>query len=112
MPGLKIIIQSSTRIVLVDARKLMAKRTITAAVASRRHRTAVTMNTVFNEYGFTKSGMTPNGGVRAGTLWGSVVPILPLMLAVDEAGEDVEVGTAVAEKVYPSRQCHPLYYPS
>ena len=42
-------IQSSTRIPLVDPQKVVAKRTVTADVASRRHRTAVTTNAGLNE---------------------------------------------------------------
>lgn len=42
-------IQSSTRILLVDPQKVVAKRTVTADVASRRHRTAVTTNAGLNE---------------------------------------------------------------
>lgn len=83
----------------------MAKRTITADVASRRHRTAVTMNTGLSEYGSTKFGMTPGGGVRAGTLLGLVVFIMLRMLTVDEAGKYAE-REAPAEQVYRSHEFH------
>lgn len=59
-------VQSSTRILLLDPQKLVARRTMTAKVASRRHRTAVTINAVLSEYGFTKLEVTPDGGARAG----------------------------------------------
>ena len=70
----------------------MAKRTINADVASRRHGTAVTMKAGLSEYGSTKFGMIPDGGGRAGTLLGFVFIMLPI-LTVDEADE----GEAPAE---------------
>lgn len=58
----------------------MARRTTTADVASRRHRTAVTTNAGLSEYGFTKFGVTPDGGERAGTR--SLGLLLYMMLIV------------------------------
>ena len=65
------------RILLVGPQKLMARRTITADVASRRHRTAITTNAGVSEYGFTKFDVMPDGGARAGT---SLVGLLLLIM--------------------------------
>ena len=45
----------------------MARRTITAEVASTRHRTAVVTKAGLSENGCTKSDVTPDGGASAGT---------------------------------------------
>lgn len=63
----------------------MARRTITADVASRRHRTAVTTNAGLSEYGFTKFDVTPDGRARAGTrLLGLLLLMMPLTLTLEE----------------------------
>lgn len=58
-------LQSSTRILFVGPQKLVARRTTTADVASRRQRTPVTTNTGLSEYGSTKFDVTPDGGAIA-----------------------------------------------
>lgn len=79
-------VQSSTRNFLLGPVKFTARRTISARVANRRHKTAATTNTGFSEYGFTKFEWTPGGGARAGTLEGSVVATMMLLLGtVDDA---------------------------
>lgn len=45
----------------------MARRTITAEVASTRHRTAVVTKAGLSENGSTKFDVTPDGGASAGT---------------------------------------------
>ena len=45
----------------------MARRTITAEVASTRHRTAVVTKAGLSENGCTKFDVTPDGGASAGT---------------------------------------------
>ena len=91
--------QSSTRNLLVDPDKLMAKRIMTAVVASRRLRTAVMTKAGLSEYGSTKFGVTPGGGARAGTYLGLVVAITLPVLALDKAVEShVQVNTRKEER--------------
>ena len=97
--------QSSSGILLVDPRKLTAKRTITADVASRRQRTAVAIKALLSEYGSMKFGMIPSGGVRAGTSLGLAVFIMLSMLLEDEECRSEE-GEVPAEQVYHSHQRH------
>ena len=59
-------LQSSSRNRLLDPRRLVVKRTTMEAVANERHRTAVTAKAGLCVYGFTKFGVTPGGGERAG----------------------------------------------
>ena len=58
------------RKLLFDPMRLVAKRIINAAVADSRHMIAVATNAGLKVYGFTKFGVIPAGGARAGTLSG------------------------------------------
>ena len=58
---------------------------INAAVANRRDMTAVATNAGLKVYGFTKFGVTPAGGARAGTLTGLVGLILSRVVTVSVA---------------------------
>ena len=63
---------------------------MTAKVASRRHRTAVTINAGLSEYGFTKLDVTPDGGARAGRT--GLMGLLLLMMPVcANSGTEVAV---------------------
>lgn len=75
-------IQSSIRNLLFDPSRLVAKRMINAAVANRTDMIAVATNAGLKVYGFTKFGVTPAGGARAGTLLGLVGLILSPVIRV------------------------------
>ena len=58
---------------------------INAAVANSKHMIAVATNAGLKVYGFTKFGVTPAGGARAGTLLGLEGLILSPVLRVPVA---------------------------